>query len=170
MKKLKVGVVGLGQRGYLLLKPMLQIEEAQVTAVCDAYQDRVDKAIAFVSEKYEAPKGYTSFDDFLANSGVDAVLVCTSWKEHIRMSIECMKAGIITAMEVGGAETVEECWELVDTYEKTKTPFYFLENCCYEFSARQKKRSPSECMAFVPLCVPTDRLHSHYDRVPLLMR
>lgn len=132
MKKLKVGVVGLGQRGYLLLKPLLQIEEAQITAVCDAYQDRVDKAIAFVSEKYEAPKGFNDFEDFLANSGVEAVLICTSWKEHIRMSIESMKAGIITAMEVGGAESVEECWELVDTYEKTKTPFFFLENCCYD--------------------------------------
>ena len=34
-------------------------------------------------------------------------------------------------MEVGGAMSVEECYKLVDAYEQTKTPFMFLENCCY---------------------------------------
>ena len=34
-------------------------------------------------------------------------------------------------MEVGGAYTVEQCWELVRTYEETKTPIMMLENCCY---------------------------------------
>ena len=132
MKKLKVGVVGLGQRGYMLLKPLLVIDNAKITAVCDVYEDRVEQAVKLVSEKYEAPKAFYSFDDFLSNADVDAVLICTPWKEHIKMSIECMKKGIITAMEVGGAKSVEECWELVETFEKTKTPFFFLENCCYD--------------------------------------
>jgi len=35
-------------------------------------------------------------------------------------------------MEVGGAYTLEECWELVSAYEETKTPFMFLENCCFD--------------------------------------
>ena len=42
-----------------------------------------------------------------------------------------MKAGIPTGLEVGGAYDIEECFELVKTYEETKTPFMFLENCCY---------------------------------------
>jgi hypothetical protein len=42
-----------------------------------------------------------------------------------------MNAGKAVAMEVGGAYAVEQCWELVDTYERTGTPFMFLENCCF---------------------------------------
>ena len=34
-------------------------------------------------------------------------------------------------MEVGGSYGIEDCWELVNTYEKTKTPLMFLENCCF---------------------------------------
>ena len=34
-------------------------------------------------------------------------------------------------MEVGGAYSVEECFALVRAQEETKTPFMFLENCCY---------------------------------------
>ena len=32
---------------------------------------------------------------------------------------------------MGGAYSVEDCWQLVHTWEETKTPFMFLENCCY---------------------------------------
>ena len=47
------------------------------------------------------------------------------------LAIEAMRAGKITALEVGGAYSVEDCWQLVHTWEETKIPFMFLENCCY---------------------------------------
>ena len=42
-----------------------------------------------------------------------------------------MNAGKPVASEVGGAYDPEQCWELVRTYERTKTPVMLLENCCY---------------------------------------
>ena len=42
-----------------------------------------------------------------------------------------MKAGIPVGIEVGDVYGLEECWELVRTYEETETPFMFMENCCY---------------------------------------
>ena len=42
-----------------------------------------------------------------------------------------MEKGIPVGIEVGGATSVQECWDLVRTYEKTRTPFMFLENCCF---------------------------------------
>lgn len=68
----------------------------------------------------------------LEDESVEAVLIVSSWDEHIRMAIQSMRAGKITACEVGGAYDVEECWELVRTYEETKTPIMFLENCCFD--------------------------------------
>jgi len=42
-----------------------------------------------------------------------------------------MLAGKYTAIEVGGAYDLEECFRLIEVYEKTGTPLMMLENCCY---------------------------------------
>jgi hypothetical protein len=70
--KLKIGMVGLGQRGSGLIRTLLHIDEARIVAVCDNYQDRVDKAISVISEKYDAPNGFTDFDILLKNGDFDA--------------------------------------------------------------------------------------------------
>ena len=133
MKKVKMGVIGLGQHGIGLTRTVLACEEAEIVAVCDCYQDRIDRAVNAVKEKYgKAPKQYANYKDLIADEEVQAVLVASSWDAHIHMAIECMRAGKITAMEVGGAYDVEECWELVRTYEETQTPIMFLENCCFD--------------------------------------
>lgn len=55
----------------------------------------------------------------------------SAWGNHFDSAIYSMKAGKPTAIEVGGAYTIEQCYELVKVYEETKTPFMMLENCCY---------------------------------------
>lgn len=133
MKKVKVGMIGLGQRGAMLTRTVLACEEADIVAVCDAYQDRVESAQKVVNEKRGVtPVGYADYKDLIADPNVEAVVVASSWDEHIRMAIECMHAGKITAMEVGGAYDVEECWALVRAYEETKTPIMMIENCCFD--------------------------------------
>lgn len=133
MRKLKVGVIGLGKRGSGLMDTILKgIDEIDIVAVSDNYQDRVDDAVKKVVElRGNTPFGSTNYKDVLALSEVEAVIVATSWETHVSVSIDAMRAGKATGMEVGGAYNVEELWELVDVYEETKTPFMFLENCCY---------------------------------------
>ena len=133
MEKLHFGVVGLGQRGHGLLKTVSMVKQAEIVAVCDLYQDRVEEGIRVVEkERGNTPKGYLSFEEMLRDPSVDTVLIATPWDEHIRMAIESMKARKITASEIGGAYDVEECWELIRTYEETKTPIMFMENCCFD--------------------------------------
>lgn len=133
MAKIKMGVVGLGQRGSMMLKTVLACEEAEIVAVCDSYEDRRTDACKIVFEKCgHKPKAYDCYEELLADNNVDGVLICTSWDEHIRMAIKSMKAGKYTAMEVGCVYDVEECWELVRAYEETKTPFMLMENCCFD--------------------------------------
>ena len=62
---------------------------------------------------------------------VDAVIICASWDMHVEMCIEAMKAGKYVGCEVGGAYSLRECWKLIETYEETKVPVMFLENCLY---------------------------------------
>ena len=135
MKKIRVGLIGLGQRGMGILRPVLleNEEKVEITAVCDLYQDRCDEAVRIITEEKgrPAPFATTDYHELLAREDVDAVLVVCAWEYHVRVAIDAMRAGKPVGMEVGGAYTVEECWDLVRAQEETGTPFMFLENCCY---------------------------------------
>ena len=133
-EKVKVGVIGLGQRGRGLLRSMLACKEAEVVALCDLYEDRRESAIKIVTDEYKkpAPKTYADYKELIHAPDVEAVVIISSWDEHTRMAIESMKAGKYTAVEVAGAYDLEDCWQLVRTYEETKTPIMLLENCCFD--------------------------------------
>lgn len=133
MEKLKIGFIGLGQRGTNLLYNVLDnFKDVEVVAVCDTYEDRVEQAVKSVKAKSgKEAKGYFSSDDFFNDENVELVIVSAAWEAHVSLAIQAMKAGKIVGLEVGGAYSIEDCWKLVRCYEETKTPFMFLENCCY---------------------------------------
>lgn len=130
---LRIGLIGLGARGSdLLPNAILPIPEAEVTAVCDVYEDRAARAADTVWKiRHTMPAIYHDYRHLLCDRNVDAVVISASWEAHVPVALAAMRAGKITACEVGGAASVEECWELVHTYEETGTPIMFLENCCY---------------------------------------
>ncbi|HHT93323.1 MAG TPA: Gfo/Idh/MocA family oxidoreductase [Clostridiaceae bacterium] len=134
MNKLRMGVIGLGNRGFHAIQhTLLKIDDVEVTAVCDEYEDRVENAAAEVNAATgKVPFKTTDYTKVLERSDVDAVLVSTAWESHIEIAAAAMEAGKITALEVGGAYSIDDCWNLVRTYERTKTPIMFMENCCYD--------------------------------------
>ena len=131
-KTIRVGVIGHGNRGKGMLKLLLTFPEIELISVCDSYADRTEEAAASVFEKRGTrPYATTDAIELLDRRDIDAVFLFTSWENHINLACEAMERGIAVALEVGGAYAVEDCWKLVDTAEKTKTPFMFLENCCF---------------------------------------
>lgn len=133
MKNLNVGIIGLGNRGYWLMKDVILLMPGiKVTAVCDVYEDRNEKAAVLTEELCgHRPAMETDYKKLIARDDVDIVVITCAWEGHVQIAIEAMEAGKAVGMEVGGAYSIKQCWDLVDTYEKTKTPFMFLENCCY---------------------------------------
>nr|MBE6545694.1 Gfo/Idh/MocA family oxidoreductase [Oscillospiraceae bacterium] len=133
MEKVRVGIVGLGGRAKgLVSQVLLEHEKCEITAVCDVYQDRVDWMADYV-DKAKGSHVYktTDYKDLLTRSDIDAILVLASWECHVEIAIASMKAGKPVAIEVGGAYSVEDCYDLVRTQVETGTKFMFLENCCY---------------------------------------
>lgn len=119
-------------RGKSLASMMNEMEEAEIVAVSDVYEDRMGDIAALVEQACgRAPKQYADYRKALEEKEVDAVVIATSWESHVTIAADSMRAGKVTALEVGGAYTVEDCESLVRVYEETKTPFMFLENCCY---------------------------------------
>jgi len=133
MKTIKVGVFGLGIRGRNLLAHVVDVENVKVTALCDLYEERIEQGVEIIRKKgLEAPVLCTAdCHELIACKDVDVVMVFAAWEAHIPTAIEAMKAGKPVAVEVAGAYSIDQCWELVKTYEETKTPIMMMENCCY---------------------------------------
>ena len=138
MREINTAVIGLGLRGKSNLKTIMSIDGVKITALCDVYEDRCVEGAKIVTEKGQPePFTTTSYKDILNRDDVEAVMVFSSWETHIDIVCEAMRHGKTVGMEVGGAETVDECFKLVDTWEETRAPFMFLENCCF---GKEKRR------------------------------
>ncbi len=139
-EKVRVGVVGLGQRGFFdpgktypgLIHFLANMEDVEVVAVCDEYEDRVDEVISYMKEHKDLDLwGTTDYRELVTSSDIDAVVIACSWEMHVPISVAAMRAGKAVALEVGGAYSLDDCWRLVRCQEETNAKFMFLENCCY---------------------------------------
>ena len=130
---INIGVIGFGHRGLGLLESvMLPREEVQVLAVCDRYEDRRAKAAeAVYKSRGSKPLCTADYREVLAVKEIDAVIVSASWADHVHIAIDAMKAGKYVATEVGGAYSLEECWDLVNVSEATGSHLNIMENVCY---------------------------------------
>lgn len=131
---LNMAVIGLGERGYSLLKAVLVNQpDVQIIGLCDKYEDRIERAVKHVHDiKGNTPFGTTEYQEIFKLDNLDAVLVSTAWEYHTEITIYALRKGIPVAMEVGGAFCEQELWDLIAAYEETKTPLMFMENCCYD--------------------------------------
>ena len=133
MAKVKCGVIGLGGRGTGVLCDLLvKLEDFECAYVCDTYEDRVENAAKRVADTTGiTPKKTTDWHEVVTAPEVEAVIITTAWEPHIEIAAAAMENGKPAAMEVGGAYSIDDCWKLVRTYERTGVPCMFLENCCY---------------------------------------
>lgn len=131
--KRNVALIGLGQRGIGWAKHFIGRSDADLIAVSDVYPDRVAHIRKLAAEQGRDTIRYAVGDyrELLDKKDIDVVIIATSWENHVNTAIDFMHAGIVTAMEVGGAYDLSDCHRLVQAYEATGTPFFFMENCCY---------------------------------------
>ena len=133
MEKKTMALVGYGQRGSTLASTTFIhfLDRISVVAVCDVYEDRAKQGADFFAEKQETQvAAFTDYQQVL-DLKPDCVVLCTCWENRVEMVCAALEAGIAVASEVGGAHRLDQCYKLVETWERTKTPYMFMENCCY---------------------------------------
>lgn len=134
---IRVGIVGLGARGSFAVWRYTYVPWTKITAICDVEPDRVEKSAKVLAEKGlpEPAKysGYEGYKELCASEDVDLVYVCTDWAHHVPVALCAMENGKHTAIEVPSATSLQECWDLVNTSERTRRHCVILENCCYDF-------------------------------------
>lgn len=134
--KLNVAFIGVGARGTGQLRIALKRKDIEIIALCDIDSKNLNNACEMVkTAKQKTPqlfgKGENDYKNLLQIKDLDAVIVSTPWLWHTQMAVDSMNANVPVGLEVSGAFNLQECWDLVEAYEKTKTPFFVLENVAY---------------------------------------
>jgi len=134
--RLRLGFIGVGGRGSWLLGLALSRDDCDVTAVCDIVPEKAQRSADAAREAGRSePALYTAGEDdwrnLIVRDDVDAVIIATPWLWHTLMAVGAMEAGKAVGVEVPAATTVEDCWDLVRTHERTGMPCMMMENVCY---------------------------------------
>ena len=131
----RVGLVGVGNRGYEQLRLLLALEGVRVTALCDIVEEKARKGLRRATEAgHPAPALEADWRTLCERADVDLVYICSPWDFHTPQAIYAMECGKHAAVEVPAATTLEECWSLVDTSEKTQRHCVMLENVLYDYN------------------------------------
>lgn len=137
LNKVRIGFIGLGNRGPGAVNRMSHIEGVEIKGLCDIRRKNVEAMQKKVQERGHQPDIYTdtaeAWKKMCDREDIDLIYICTPWQLHTPMAVYAMKAGKHAAIEVPAATTIDECWELVKTSEATKKHCMMLENCCYDF-------------------------------------
>lgn len=134
--KINIGLIGVGLRGTNHLNNLLLRDDVNVAAICDVDPERIklnlDKMDKAGFKKPEVfGKNEYDYRNLLELESLDAVIIATPWLWHTRMAKDAMLAGKYAGLEVSAANTMEECWDLVNTHEQTGTHLMILENVNY---------------------------------------
>ncbi len=133
----RIGIIGIGSRGYGALRRHVRIEGVNITALSDLDPSRVNRGREFVRNYGHDPAVYSGGEDewkkLCERDDVDLVYICTPWHLHTPQSVYAMVNDKHAATEIPAAQTIEECWQLVETSEDTRKHCIMLENVCYDF-------------------------------------
>jgi hypothetical protein len=134
----RIGIIGLGDRGSGAVTRLSKIEGVEIKALCDKREVAVKE-----SQKYLQRIGRPAAQQFFGDENVwkklvelpdlDLIYTCTPWILHTPISVYAMENGKHIACEVPIARTIDEAWQLVETSERTRKHCMMLENCCYDF-------------------------------------
>ncbi|MES2798004.1 MAG: Gfo/Idh/MocA family oxidoreductase, partial [Bacteroidota bacterium] len=137
LENVRIGFIGVGNRGSSAVVRVNKIEGVVTKAICDKREikaresaSKLEKQGIKVDLYYENENAWKKLCE---RSDIDLVYIATPWHLHTPMALYAMKQGKHVAVEVPAATTLDECWALVETSEATKKHCMMLENTCYDF-------------------------------------
>jgi len=137
-ERVRVGLIGTGMRGQVLLTELLRRDDVDVAALCDIEPVMLGRALAQCEKAGKpAPRRFGEDRDpeayrrMLDPAQLDAVIIATPWEWHAPMAIAAMQAKVPVGCEVVAGLTLQDHWDVLDTQLRTGTPYMLLENVCF---------------------------------------
>jgi UDP-N-acetylglucosamine 3-dehydrogenase len=128
MDKIRCGVIGLGWFGEHHVDALQQVPCAEVTAVCTRREHRLKE----VADKYNVPKSYTNYHDMLGDKDIDVVTIVTHVKDHLKPTVDALRAGKHVFLEKPMADSGEECDQIIAEEKKTDKCFMVGHICRFD--------------------------------------
>ncbi|WP_029936759.1 Gfo/Idh/MocA family protein [Sphingomonas sp. UNC305MFCol5.2] len=108
--RVRLGVIGTGDRGRTLIRNLLKTRNCVVAALCDDYEPHLARGRALVDA------GIPAFADhraMLDAGGLDAVVIATPLHVHARHALDAFDAGLHVWCEKAMARTIADCGAMV---------------------------------------------------------
>jgi predicted dehydrogenase len=130
---IRVGFIGVGNRGTQLLGNFMENEDVEIAALCDVYEPYVNRDESAVHPRYLAAgktprmqenfgSGVKRFADYrrlLDDPDIDAVVIATPDHWHALQAIHAMEAGKDVYVEKPLTITIREGRAIVDAQHRT---------------------------------------------------
>lgn len=137
LDNVRIGFVGVGNRGSWAVQRVNLIEGVETKAICDKREVKAKESATYLEKLNVKADVYFGKEDswkqLCERPDIDLVYIATPWHLHTPIAVYAMKQGKHVAVEVPAATTVDECWQLVETSESTRKHCMMLENTCYDF-------------------------------------
>jgi predicted dehydrogenase len=108
--RVRLGVIGTGNRGRALIQNIAKTRNCTVAAICDNYEPHLAKGRALVAANTPT---FADHRAMLDAGGIDAVVIATPLDRHARHSLDGFDAGLHVWCEKAMARTIADCGAMV---------------------------------------------------------
>ena len=135
LDKVRIGFIGIGSRGSGVVQRYAQVEGVEIKALCDLSPERIDKVKSRIKKHSHNPESYSGSENawkkLCERDDIDFVVISTPWSLHAPQAVYAMEQGKHAAIEIPGVKTIEECWQIVETSERTRKHCTLSANSAY---------------------------------------
>lgn len=133
IKPLRTAIIGCGPRAWYNGIPKLTAyADFELLALCDIRASLVERTAAAAKSKYESTlHTYTDYREMIRRQPLDAVMVLADADKQASIICDCLEAGLHVMSEVPLCYTLEDCWRIVTTVERTGRVFLLMEQIRY---------------------------------------
>ncbi len=127
IEKLNIGIVGAAGRGASFRAAFDAHPATRIHAVCDVREEALPEAARVLG----ATETYTNYDEMLAKSDIDAVVIGAPMQFHAPQAIAALERNIHVLSEVTAGVSIEECRALVEAANRSSAVYMMAENYVY---------------------------------------
>jgi len=135
-EKIRLAVIGVGIIGESHLRTYQGIPEAEVAAICDINEERLNS----VGDRYGISHRYTHIGKMLAEEDLDSVDVCLHNNMHAPVSIAVMRSGRDCYCEKPMAGSFYDAREMMRVSEETGKKLHIQLGFLYHDETKAAKR------------------------------
>ncbi|MDD5727583.1 MAG: Gfo/Idh/MocA family oxidoreductase [Victivallales bacterium] len=158
MRKLRVGIAGLGEFGELHTLVFSQLPYVEIGRVCSRTASRAEE----VAAKYKVPSFCTDYDELAAVDDLDVISVVNFGKDHIKAVIPALNAGKHVLVEKPFADSVEDAEAMISAARNARGKFMVAHICRF---MPQYYRAKELVMAgkLGKICLIQTQRNNHYS-------